>query len=122
MPIGTPCACSHSRTLMNKPAINWDELARAASTERRRGKRLNLVYAIEIRGMNSAGECFIERTKTQDISEFGCRIETEMPLSRGDVIAIKLLAPDAEDSEPQLFEIIWTLRDPTGGTAGARKL
>jgi hypothetical protein len=107
---------------------NWDELANELVGDRRRGKRLNLVFSIEVNGTDRAGATFTERTKTLDISESGCRIETALHLERGDIISIKLLVPGGNqpDIEPQYFRIMWVARKSVAGTStltvGARKL
>src|SRR5258708_32825194 len=91
---------------------------------RRKGKGLNLCFPIEVRGTDASGAVFREQTKTQDISESGCRFETKLPLVPGDIIAITLSGPhdSLQNREPQLFEIAWSTPISSGQSVGARKL
>src|SRR5689334_14313793 len=109
---------------MNKPATDWSEMVKEIQADRRSGKRLNLFFPIEIQGTDANGALFREQTKTQDISESGCRFETTLTLIPGDIIAIKLNVPEdsVQNRKPQLFEIAWSAPIPTGRSVGARKL
>jgi len=104
---------------------NWKELVDEISVDRRSGKRIRLNFSIEITGFDRTGRLFTERTRTQDISEIGCRFDLLTPVERGNVIAIKLLPPGEAalpEEKPLLFEIIWTVTRAIGWTVGARKL
>jgi hypothetical protein len=104
---------------------NWKELVDEISEDRRSGKRIRLNFSIEITGFDRAGRLFVERTRTQDISEIGCRFDLLTPVERGNVIAIKLLPPGKAalpEEKPLLFEIMWTAARAIGLTVGARKL
>jgi len=109
--------------LKNAPA-SWDDLVKDLASDRRGGKRLNLSCPIEISGIDRTGVSFSECTKTQDISERGCRMETSLPLERGDIVAIKLLLDGGKtpDEAPHFFEIMWTVNNAKGRVVGARKL
>jgi hypothetical protein len=103
---------------------DWEELVKGLAGDRRGSKRVNLICAIEISGIDRLGVSFSERTATQDISEFGCRIQTALPLERGDVVALKLLVngETVSDEIPHFFEIVWTVNNATGRSVGARKI
>jgi len=108
-----------------EPLTDWDKLSQEAQQDRRRGKRVPLTFPIEVSGFDRTARLFSERTKTSDISEVGCRFQVKTPLSRGDVVAIKLLTRGNEQSPTSkalLFQIAWVQRDPDGWTVGALKL
>lgn len=103
----------------------WKELVNEISLDRRSGKRLRLNYSIEITGFDQSGRLFTERTRTADISEFGCRFDLLTLVERGSVLAIKLLPPGnttLPEGKPLLFEIMWIVSREDGWTLGARKL
>ncbi len=109
---------------MAQSQTDWDALSKEIARERRRGKRLNLAFSIQIKGLDRAGQAFEETSHTTDISESGCRFKTALPLERGDIVAIQLIQPGGtglSEAEPQLFEIMWIARDTTGRTVGAQK-
>ena len=109
---------------MKNAPTNWDELVKSVASDRRAGKRLNLSFSVEISGIDRSGVSFSERTKTQDISELGCRLETTLPLERADVVAIKLLlhGETIPNENSHLFEIMWTVNNARGRIIGTRKL
>jgi len=111
---------------MKQYPVNWDELLQEVVDDRRRGKRLLLTYPIEISGFDRQGRSFVERTRTLDISESGCRIVTNAPLAPGDVISIRLLVPGGDDVSQETtacpFEVVWVEHFDSGWTAGAQKL
>ena len=93
--------------------------------ERRRRKRLFLSFPIEISGIDRDGRQFLERTKTEDISESGCRLQTKIPLETGTIVTIKLIAPPAVRSPEEIpvkFEIVWVAPENEGWTLGVRKV
>ena len=104
---------------------NWEELSSQAKTERRRGKRVPLVFPIEVSGFTSDGRMFWEKTKTLDISERGCRFILERELQRGEDIAIKLLSrddPRSPAAKPLLFRVAWCTRIGARWRVGVLKL
>ena len=93
--------------------------------DRRKAQRLFLFFPIVISGVDRNGRPFIERTKTDDISESGCRLVTSVPLNCGDLIDIKLkLPPGASfpEESPQQFEVMWVHPIKSGWTIGARNI
>lgn len=92
--------------------------------DRRRGKRLFLNYSVEISGVDEEGRTFVERTRTEDISETGCRFHTQVLLRSGDRIEIKVVPPGGQNfaAEPaQQFEVMWVEEKEKGWSIGARK-
>ncbi len=103
----------------------WEELSSQAGTDRRRGKRLPLVFPVEVSGSTSDGRMFAERTRTLDISERGCRFILEHELQRGEDIAIKLLSredPGSPATQPLLFRVAWCMRIGARWRVGVLKL
>ena len=93
--------------------------------ERRRRKRLFLSFPIEISGIDKHGRKFVERTKTEDISEAGCRMNVKSPLRSGDFVDIKLVPPPAvraEDGNSMRFQIVWVQPVDEGWTIGVQKV
>lgn len=104
---------------------NWKELTEEALKDRRRGRRTQLVFPIEVSGLDRAGRIFCERTFTINVSEKGCSFHLSQPLPRGDVVAIKLVSgPDARspNNKPMLFQICWIAQEKDGWMAGVIKL
>ena len=93
--------------------------------ERRVETRLYTNAHVEIAGVDIAGNSFNELTKVKNFSDVGCQFQTQIPLRRGTVVAIKPLGPNEQcmPEEPsKLFEIVWTARCLPGWLAGARAL
>jgi hypothetical protein len=104
---------------------NWDEMVNEIVVDRRSGKRLHLNFSIRITGFDQIGHPFTERTRTEDISETGCRFDLLTPVKRGSVVTIELLLPSnikLPEEKPGLFEIVWTVARTIGWTVGTRKL
>jgi hypothetical protein len=96
----------------------------ATAADRRKERRVNLSFPIAISTFNRIGDLIIERTKTLDIGEYGCRFPTCLPLERGDVLAIALLRPDkinTAQEKPKRFEVKWTTEEPNVRIIGARQ-
>lgn len=93
--------------------------------DRRKAKRLFLYFPIEISGVDREGQPFLERTKTEDISEIGCRLDTKTQVRCGDVMEIKLMAPPGTlfpEEAPHQFEVMWVKPTKAGWSVGARKI
>lgn len=93
--------------------------------DRRTETRLLSNAQVEIAGVDLAGNSFTELTKVKNFSDVGCQFQTQIPLRRGTVVAIKPLGPNGQrlEQEPfKLFEIVWTARSVPGWLAGARAL
>ncbi len=104
---------------------DWETLSREVTRDRRKGKRVNLRFSIEVSGFNRQGVLFAENTETTDISESGCRFALKERVGRGDVVAIKLRNRQGEDRDAahaELFQIIWRAQDGELWLVGALKL
>jgi c-di-GMP-binding flagellar brake protein YcgR len=104
---------------------NWERIAKEATpADRRKETRVNLTFSIAISTSNQKGDLVTERTKTLDISEFGCRLATRLPLNKGDVLTISLVGPDGKNAPPQKpgrFEVMWTTEESDARIIGARQ-
>jgi len=110
-----------------EPVTDWEALSREINKDRRRGKRVNLKFPIEVSGFNRMGMLFAETTETDDVSESGCRFKLAATVERGDVVAIKLLSrlrPDRSNARAELFQVAWRAaqKDDDGWSVGALKL
>jgi len=106
-------------------ATDWHRLSLETLQDRRSGKRVQLVFPIEVSGFDRTGRLFSEKTKTLDISETGCRFLLKTPLVGGDVIAIRSITKT--DSSPAvrkavLFQVMWASREENAWAVGALKL
>jgi hypothetical protein len=104
---------------------NRDQIAKeATAADRRKEKRVNLTFPIAISTFSRDGDLTTERTRTLEISEYGCRFPTCLPLERGDVLAIALVRPDeinTAQAKPERFEVRWTTEEPKARIIGARQ-
>jgi hypothetical protein len=111
-----------------KPATSqtdWEILAQQTIDERRKERRVNLRFPVQVSGFSNDGKLFCKNTFTTDISATGCRVELEELVERGDTIGIRLLvnaSPDAPVSKPQMFQILWRARRENIWMVGALKL
>ncbi|HYB61917.1 MAG TPA: PilZ domain-containing protein [Methylomirabilota bacterium] len=104
---------------------DWETLSREVTRDRRKGKRVNLRFPIEVSGFNPQGVLFAENTETTDISEAGCRFALKESVARGDVVAVKLRNRRGENrdaAQAELFQVIWRARDGEFWLVGALKL
>jgi hypothetical protein len=104
---------------------DWEALAQAVQEDRRHCKRIPLTFPIEVSGLDSAGQLFVERTMTADISASGCRFKLGKKVSPGEVVAIRLLtrlSASSDPARPMLFEIAWIEEDAGAWVNGAKKL
>jgi hypothetical protein len=103
----------------------FDEAANEPAFDRRKAKRLFLNYPVEISGVDQEGLPFVERTKTEDISETGCGLVTAIPFKSGDLVDIRLTSPPGTrlpEENALKFEIRWVKPTGTGWSIGARKI
>jgi hypothetical protein len=92
---------------------SWKELSEAAKTDRRREKRFNLAFSIELFGFDSANQYFTERTTTVNVSKSGCQFCLKHQLNERTVVAIRLTPPEGTNAiprKPVLFLISWVQR------------
>jgi hypothetical protein len=97
----------------------------ALVSERRREDRHRLNILGEITGIDAVGCSFVDLVTIEDVTEFGCCIETHVHQESGAVVAIKPLEPGQKslpDQRTQLFEVVWSaLREGCWGVC-AKKL
>ncbi|HVA95868.1 MAG TPA: PilZ domain-containing protein [Candidatus Dormibacteraeota bacterium] len=106
-------------------SLNQGELPGESTEERRRGKRLYLNFSIEMSGIDHNGQPFIERTKTENISDTGCRIRTDVRLRAGDTVDVRMILPEdvtPSKEEAHKFKVMWVARRTSGWSIGARML
>src|SRR5580698_7929060 len=79
------------------------------SGERRRSKRVQLAFQIEVTGTELTGVAFKDLTTTEDINDHGCRFTLQRELRQGDVVTIRVVHRSAEAplENAQVFEIVW---------------
>jgi PilZ domain len=108
-----------------KAETDWEELSAEASRDRRREKRIPLVFPIEVSGFDKNGRFFSERTVTADVSESGCRFQLKTEVERGAVLAIRLASQHARRQLPErplLFKVARVAEEKSCWTLGASKL
>ena len=110
----------------NAPAqTDWEILAQQTVDERRKEKRVNLRFPVQVSGFTTTGKLFCKNTYTTDISATGCRVVLDEVVERGDMIGLKLLIK-AEAGvpiiKPQMFQILWRARKDNVWMVGALKL
>jgi hypothetical protein len=110
---------------MSSTPKNAQENEKLSGAERRRSKRISLVFQIEVSGREPGGAEFRDLTTTEDITEHGCRFVLQRELHDGDVVAIRLVqrsAGPSQESETQRFAIVWVEASMHGWSLGAKKL
>ena len=111
---------------MNKIfTLDLDTPATEVPMERRHEQCFPLDNRGEIRVIDKDGRLVGEEVILEDWSDVGCRFQTGMRLQAGEIVAIRPLEKDEQDSdgiEPHLFEIMWTNRRIAFWVAGAIKL
>ncbi|MHB8485957.1 MAG: PilZ domain-containing protein [Candidatus Acidiferrales bacterium] len=105
--------------------VNWEELGIQANQDRRSEPRLPLSVPIEVTGFGTDARFFRELTTTMDISESGCCFRLQREVSRGGIIAIKVMLKEyAKDNfaRPFLYQIARSAEDLNCWVVGAAKL
>ena len=104
---------------------DWNVLAQQTIDERRKEKRVNLRFPVQVSGFTGTGKLFCKNTYTTDISATGCRVILDEVVARGDTIGLKLLIkaePGAPIVKPQMFQILWRARKDGVWMVGALNL
>ena len=104
---------------------DWEILAQQTVDERRKEKRVNLRFPVQVSGFTTTGKLFCKNTYTTDISATGCRVVLDEVVERGDMIGLKLLIkaePGAPITKPQMFQILWRARKDNVWMVGALKM
>ena len=86
------------------------------STPLRRSPRLHLQIPVSISGTFPDGSPFNEEAYLLDISKFGAKLRTQLPLGLG--MQIKILSK--KSTESALFRVVWTgdAETPRAGEVG----
>ena len=103
----------------------WKELSEEANADRRREKRINLTFSIELFGFNSANHYFTERSVTINVSKSGCQFRLKNQLNEKTVVAIRVAPPEGSQALPQkpvLFLISWVKQAGDKWAVGATTL
>jgi len=93
--------------------------------ERRVERRILVHVPVEVTEIDAEGQPITERTFIEDVSDFGCRFSTRVPIKQGDTVAVRALGRNGNnlpDEKPQLYEIMWVAPRDRGSTVGARLL
>jgi len=104
--------------------VNWDELGIADYHGHRQEPRIALTLRVEVMGFDVDGKFFTELTRTIDISRSGCGFALKRRVSRGGILAIKILDKDGKPVgyRPFLYQVSRCTPDVLGWTVGAAKL
>jgi hypothetical protein len=103
---------------------HWDPLRVLASLDRRREKRIAMVFPIRVYGFDGERAYFDEKSFTLDISARGCRFLLSRELAPGSVVALAAVNRlNGETSRVKaLYEVAWTECGANGWEVGARLL
>lgn len=131
LPVFIPKRETTKLTKIMTTASYWKHLSSLIGEDRRKEKRVLLVYPIEVHGFDRHGNFFSERTATSNISADGCRFRLQAEVEPGTVVAIRVVQtrvgtrarPDQIGARRALlYQIVWTEPQETGWEAGACKL
>lgn len=100
------------------PKVDWQELSREVSVDRRDGKRVAIRRAISVTGISASGDAYSYETNTRNISEEGCCFESARPLEVGEIVAISVVDRPA-DGEHR-FQVVRVEQDGVAWVVGAR--
>jgi PilZ domain len=103
----------------------WKELSEEAHSDRRRERRINLGFPIELFGFDSANHYFTERSVTINVSKSGCQFRLNTRVNEKTVVAIRVTLPERAKTVPQrpaLFLISWVRRAGEKWSVGAASL
>jgi hypothetical protein len=104
---------------------DWQVPVNEPAFDRRKANRLILDFPIEISGVDQRGHPFVERTKTEDISDTGCRLVTTIPFQCGDTVDIRLVRPPGTtlpEESTRKFEIVSVQPIGSGWSIGVHKI
>ena len=105
--------------------IAWKELSEEANGDRRRERRINLGFPIELFGFDSANHYFTERSVTVNVSKSGCQFRLKTRVNERTVVAIRVTPPEGAKVIPQkpaLFLVSWVNRAGEKWAVGASTL
>jgi hypothetical protein len=96
-----------------------------ADAERRRFKRLALVFHIEVSGRDETGSEFRDQAVTTDIREHGCGFNLARQLHSGSAVTVRLtneVNSSLRGESEQLFQVAWVAPCKYGWSIGATNL
>lgn len=102
----------------------WEEWNALIGDDRRKERRIPIAFPVEVSGFDRRGQFFSERTATQDVSEWGCRLQLAAEVEPGTVVALRI-PPRAGDDVVRralLFQIVWVEWEDGRYLVGAAKL
>ena len=103
----------------------WEPLSEDVNSDRRREKRKNLAFSVELFGFNIANDYFTERGVTVNVSPAGCQLRLKNQVEVKSVVALRVAAPErcpAPAQNPTLFLVCWVKRMGENWAAGAQAL
>ena len=91
----------------------WEELSKDANRDRRRERRINLAFPVELFGFTITKRYFTERGVTVNVSKGGCQLRLKNQVEARSVLAIRVAHPESSTELPQkpmLFMVSWVQR------------
>ncbi len=104
-------------------SIDWKQLSEEARENRREGKRVTLIYGIEVRGADESGAFYACPARTRNVSEHGCCFEIERKIRQGEVVSLQVIRHDPngekQSTKALIFRICWVTQEENLWIAGA---
>jgi hypothetical protein len=105
--------------------IEEKKISNLHAIERRVDRRILVHVPVQVIEIDAVGQQMIERTYIEDVSDFGCRFSTRLPVKNGETIAVKVLGRfgnELPEEDARLYEIMWVAPKDRGFAVGARLL
>jgi hypothetical protein len=96
-----------------------------SATERRRGKRIRLLFRVEVSGIDIDGNPYSALAAASDVSDRGCQVHLKRQVRSGDTITLRVLRhkDSATDNEaPFVYQVVWAKLDDGFWVAGLEAL
>lgn len=93
--------------------------------ERRVERRILVHVPIQVTEIDEEGRPITERSYIEDVSDFGCRFSTRLPVKQGETIAVKILGRYGNallEEDARLYEVMWVAPKDRSFAVGARLL
>lgn len=110
---------------MNSSKTYGLEIVTTARPERRGEYRETRGVPVEISGFDARGRFFTERTKTLDVSDFGCRFQLRAEIEKHSAISVRVIRRRngmMMDDPPVLFRVVWVRHANPGWMVAGAKL
>jgi hypothetical protein len=102
---------------------DWKSLSQEALEDRRKGKRINLRFEIEVSRKDSKGAPNRLETYTRDVSENGCCFGSPREMTIGEVVGVGVIHRSGkgaiEIKPPVRFTIAWVVQEKAMWIVGA---